>query len=48
MVTSENPPMFPDKAKLEAPLAAVLLVTTYCNITMLPFSTALPITPSPK
>ena len=32
----------------KAPLASVLLVTTYCNITMLPSSTALETTPSPK
>ena len=48
MVTLEKPPIFPDRAKLEAPFAAALFVTTYCNITMLPSSIALPITPSPK
>ena len=48
MVTFVLPPIFPDNAKDEAPLAAVLLVTTYFNITILPFAIALPTTPSPK
>jgi hypothetical protein len=48
MVTFVLPPIFPDKAKDVAPLAAVLFVTTYFKITMLPFAIALPTTPSPK
>ena len=48
IVTFEKPSMSPDKANELAPLASVLLVTTYSNITILPSDNFLPNSPSPK
>ena len=46
--TSEKPPTELDKVNEEAPLASVLLVTIYSNITILPSDNFLPNTSSPK
>ena len=48
IVTFEKPSMSPDKANELAPLASVLFVTIYSNITILPSDNFLPNNPSPK
>jgi len=48
ILTLVNPPIFPCNENELAPLAAVLFVTMYCKITILPSSKAAPLIPSPK
>ena len=48
IVTSENPPILPDKVNELAPFETVMFVTIYSKITIIPSDNALPFTPSPK